>query len=77
MEEAGILEKITRSGFCYPALNQVSFSSISLFMAWCDHQAGIILRPHKSTHGTFLAGMKIWSVRIKRAASSFARCRSR
>ena len=23
MEEAGILEKITRSGFCYPALNQV------------------------------------------------------
>ncbi len=24
MEEAGILEKITRSGFCYPALNQVS-----------------------------------------------------
>ena len=22
MEEAGILEKITRSGFCYPALNQ-------------------------------------------------------
>ena len=25
MEEAGILEKITRSGFCYPALNQVYF----------------------------------------------------
>ena len=25
MEEAGILEKITRSGFCYPALNQVLF----------------------------------------------------
>ena len=25
MEEAGILEKITRSGFCYPALNQVGF----------------------------------------------------
>jgi hypothetical protein len=25
MEEAGILEKITRSGFCYPALNQVPF----------------------------------------------------
>jgi len=25
MEEAGILEKITRSGFCYPALNQVHF----------------------------------------------------
>jgi hypothetical protein len=24
MEEAGILEKITRSGFCYPALNQVN-----------------------------------------------------
>jgi hypothetical protein len=24
MEEAGILEKITRSGFCYPALNQVA-----------------------------------------------------
>ena len=26
MEEAGILEKITRSGFCYPALNQVDLS---------------------------------------------------
>jgi len=26
MEEAGILEKITRSGFCYPALNQVHVS---------------------------------------------------
>jgi hypothetical protein len=25
MEEAGILEKISRSGFCYPALNQVEF----------------------------------------------------
>ena len=25
MEEAGILEKITRSGFCYPALNQVEY----------------------------------------------------
>jgi hypothetical protein len=24
MKEAGILEKITRSGFCYPALNQVA-----------------------------------------------------
>ena len=23
MEEAGILERSTRSGFCYPALNQV------------------------------------------------------
>jgi hypothetical protein len=30
MEEAGILEKISRSGFCYPALNQVE---ISVFLA--------------------------------------------
>src|SRR5271165_7267101 len=29
MEEAGILEKITRSGFCYPALNQVGSSMTS------------------------------------------------
>ena len=29
MEEAGILEKITRSGFCYPALNQVEISEES------------------------------------------------
>jgi hypothetical protein len=29
MEEAGILEKITRSGFCYPALNQVDFQAAS------------------------------------------------
>src|SRR5208337_224263 len=29
MEETGILEKITRSGFCYPALNQVGFSGNS------------------------------------------------
>jgi hypothetical protein len=29
MEEAGILEKITRSGFCYPALNQVRLSSLT------------------------------------------------
>jgi hypothetical protein len=28
MEEAGILEKITRSGFCYPALNQVKVASL-------------------------------------------------
>ena len=28
MEEAGILEKITRSGFCYPALNQVLFYDV-------------------------------------------------
>ena len=28
MEEAGILEKITRSGFCYPALNQVDLGMV-------------------------------------------------
>ena len=28
MEEAGILEKITRSGFCYPALNQVMIAAL-------------------------------------------------
>ena len=33
MEEAGILEKITRSGFCYPALNQVLFQfSVSMLL---------------------------------------------
>src|SRR5208283_4612884 len=34
MEEAGILEKITRSGFCYPALNQVENRSRP---DWCRH----------------------------------------
>ena len=42
MEEAGILEKITRSGFCYPALNQVPpatrhsplFQAVSVRSIW-------------------------------------------
>ena len=28
MEEAGILEKISCSGFCYPALNQVAICHV-------------------------------------------------
>jgi site-specific recombinase XerC len=46
MEEAGILEKITRSGFCYPALNQVAnphtrknyIHAVNKLMAWCEER---------------------------------------
>ena len=40
MEEAGILEKITRSGFCYPALNQVRFSPVTATQSLGPRKSG-------------------------------------
>ena len=44
MEEAGILEKITRSGFCYPALNQVRNRSAPSRPRSAGRQVEVLMR---------------------------------
>src|SRR5208283_4618268 len=59
MEEAGILEKITRSGFCYPALNQVQFRAH--FRAFYPHLAHkSALRAEVAAH-LLAPGKRGWS----------------
>ena len=55
MEEAGILEKITCSGFCYPALNQVGKPASKNWSNNCKPPMRPML-PSALVAGSFLGG---------------------